>query len=389
MGGARKNKTKIKKGKIHSGLDDVYDRKFLEATTDGFGFAPMLSTPLKLVEHAFRIYGSDLTAEGYAQPQIYDWLESLDWISLDEWNEARVLYIYQPKPARRNSKFAVIDDIVAQFYQDEICCSLGMRNCIVFNPKDFIKIAGLSSQHMKMSQFELGYELATTKKPANTTPKVEKAEKQQKPKKTYASTAKSAVRKKSTVIGTNSTKIGIEPQKMSLHLKVQKGGDISKITKWLKESKLSKATDIKTTHISNTRNFDSYQLKCTVDFLKMNFWLKEGFWPFGVAAKKWFGKDAVPLDQRKFARKIFVSNVGDISAATVVGHVRSTVYPDVKFKSVSFDSLGEGNGTITLMIEDTGEIMKFKDLGLRASRFPVKVKWFRQPKTKMMAWHVA
>jgi len=172
-------------------------------------------------------------------------------------------------------------------------------------------------------------------------------------------------------------------------LRIQKGGDISKIASRLRQSKLSKATEVATIHTSTTKNYDCYQLKCLVDYSKMNFWLEEGFWPVGVTAKRWFGKEAVPFDQKKLTKKIFMSNVGDVTAATVVGHIRSVAYPDVKFKNISFDKLEGGNGTATMEIEEPEEIVKFRKVGLVAERFPVRVKWFRQKKTKTTAWYTA
>ena len=343
-----------------------------------------VSTPNKLVQHAFHIFGFDII-EGHAKPEIYCWLESLDWVDLASWNRARPEY---SKPASRNSKLLAIEDCVANFYERAESKKWGLY---MFHPKDLANIAGLSAKHMEMTQFELGYELANTTKPAKTTAKAPKTLQKPKhqPKQTYASTIKKSMTKKPSVVGRGTQKIGIQPQKLALHLRVQKGGDITKIADRLKQSKISKATEVTTVHVSATKNYDCYQLKCRVDYAKLNFWLEEGFWPVGVVAKRWFGKDAVPFDQRKLTKKIFMSKIGDVTAATIIGHIRSVAYPDVKFQSVSFDKLGEGNGTATMVIEDAGEISKFKNLGLRASYFPVKVKWFRQQRTRTTAWHTA
>ena len=350
---------------------------------DGFE----MSTPNKLVEHAFHTFGFKIT-DGHASPEIYSWLESLDWLTLADWNKARGRY---EKPATRNSKSLAIEDCVKKFYEN--AGDYKSWKIFFIHPKDLGKIAGLSAEHMKMTQFQLGYELATNNQPpkamATTTKTIQKPKVQKvtnkKPKQTYASTLK----KSTTVVGKGAVKIGIQPQRLALHLRVQKGGDITKIADRLRQSKLSKATDVTTIQTSSTKYYDSYQLKCTVEYAKLNFWLEDGFWPVGVVAKRWFGKEAVPFDQKKLTRKIFMSKIGDVTAATIIGHIKSVAYPDVKFQSVSFDKLGEGNGAVKIEIEDAGEIAKFKNLGLRASYFPVKVKWFRQQKTRTTAWHAA
>ena len=109
----------------------------------------------------------------------------------------------------------------------------------------------------------------------------------------------------------------------------------------------------------------------------------------GVTAKRWFGKEAVPFDQKKLTRKIFMSNIGDVTAATIIGHIKSVAYPDVKFKNIYFDKLDGGNGAATMEIDEPGEIAKFRKEGLVAERFPVRVKWFKQRKTKTTAWFTA
>ena len=346
--------------------------------------AMQISTPKKLVEHAFHIFGFKII-DGHARPEIYSWLESLDWVDLAGWNRARP---HHKKPASRNSKLLAIEDCVAEFYEGVESSDWGIY---MFHPTDLANIAGLSAKHMEMTQFELGYELGNNKpaKSTATTAPMAAQKPQVKPKQTYASTAKKTIKKSATVVGRGAVKIGIQPQKLALHLRIQKGGDITKIVDRLKQSKLSKATEVTTIHASASKNYDCYQLKCTVDYAKLNFWLEEGFWPVGVVAKRWFGQDAVPFNQKKFTRKIFMSKVGDVTAATIIGHIRSVAYPDVKFQSVSFDKLGEENGSATVVIEGAGEIAKFKNLGLRASFFPVKVKWFRQQRTRTTAWHTA
>ena len=371
-------------------LPDDKDKAWTDWHTD----AIYISTPMKLVEHAFQTFGFTIK-DGHAAPEIYTWLESVDWLTLSDWNKARSRESNHLKPASRNSKSLAIEDCVADFYtncaEDKNCWRMFM-----IHPLDLAKFAGLSAKHMKMTQFELGYEMAniTPKSTATTAtktaqkPKVKHTTKT--PQQTYASTIKKSIDKKSTtVVGKGAVKIGIQPQKLALHLRIQKGGDISKIAARLRQSKLSKATEVNTIHTSSTKNYDCYQLKCLVDYSKLSFWLEEGFWPVGVTAKRWFGKEAVPFDQKKLTKKIFMSNIGDVTAATVISHIKSVAYPNVEFKNIHFDKLDGGNGAATMEIDKPGEIAKFRKEGLVAERFPVRVKWFKQRKTKTTAWFTA
>ena len=104
-----------------------------------------------------------------------------------------------------------IEDCVAWVYEELDCAARHgeKRSYYLFNPRDLMKIAGLTPQHMNMTQFELGYELASKPattapaKPASITALPKKSTKTtQKPKQTYASAVKSKkANKTKTVIG--------------------------------------------------------------------------------------------------------------------------------------------------------------------------------------------
>lgn len=375
--------------------DDYYD-------SGSNGEKIIFSTPLKLVEHAFSIFGTAIT-DGHAAPEIYNWLDSLDWIDLDAWNAAKRSFnthldLNQKKePSKRQIKFLAIEDCVAWVYEElDVTARIERekRSYYLFNPRDLMKIAGLTPQHMKMTQFEVGYELASkpaTTAPAKPAPTVALPKKStkpiKKPKQTYASAVKiKQANKAKTVIGKSTANIGIKPKKLSLYLRVPTGGDISKIVETIGKRKTSKAKEIKTTLVSKTNNFNSYQLQCTVDFNKLNFWLEEGLWPTGVVAKPWFGKDAVPFEERKLKKTIFMSGIGNVEEATILNHIRNKAYPGIKFDSLAFSRIGDNNGTVTLEICEAEEMAKFRNEGLKAWLFPVKVKWFRQRLKKATGW---
>ena len=362
-----------------------------------------LSTPLALTEHAFNTFGTAIK-DGHAAPEIYNWLDSLDWLDLQAWNNARQIFraAYDDNPpSKRQVKFLAIEDCVGWVYK-ELMTATETRDKILyfFNPCDFKKIAGLTNQHMKMTQFELGYELASkpataapvkpapktapTKKLTKTEPTANKSTK----KKSYASAVKIQNSKTRTIIGKSSANIGIKPKQISLYLRVPTGGDISKIVETIKKRKSSKAIDIKTTLFSKTKNFNSYQLQCTVDYNKLDFWLEEGLWPTGVVTKRWFGKNAVPYEEKKLKKTIFMSGIGDVEEATILRHVKNKAYPDIKFDTLAFSRIGE-NGTVTCEINDAGEADKFRSAGLKSKLFPVKVKWFRQNLKKVTGWYGA
>jgi len=176
-------------------LPDDKDKTWTDWHTD----AVYISTPMKLVEHAFQTFGFTIK-DGHAAPEIYTWLESIDWLTLADWNKARSLSVNTLKPASRNSKSLAIEDCVADFYEN--CAENESKwRMYMIHPMDLAKFAGLSAKHMKMTQFELGYELANTKPKSTATtattaqkPKVKNTTK--KPQQTYASTIKKVHRQK-------------------------------------------------------------------------------------------------------------------------------------------------------------------------------------------------
>jgi len=116
--------------------------------------------------------------------------------------------------------------------------------------------------------------------------------------------------------------------------------------------------------------------------------LEEGLWPAGVVTKRWFGKNAVPYEEKKLKRTIFMSGIGNVEEATILHHVKNKAYPGIKFDALAFNRIGE-NGTVTCEINDAGEAEKFRSEGLKSKLFPVKVKWFRQRLKEVTGWYGA
>ena len=92
----KKYNTKIKENpnreqKYQEYLDWLPDDK-CKNWTDYHTDAVYISTPMKLVEHAFQTFGFTIK-DGHAAPEIYTWLESIDWLTLADWNKARSLSV--------------------------------------------------------------------------------------------------------------------------------------------------------------------------------------------------------------------------------------------------------------------------------------------------------